>query len=378
MADRDGRLALYRSDHLQTLWQRRNRPQDRNVSGREEATAGAGGPADRAGLILEFLHRNGASFFPGIHEAAGGGYPGETVEALWDLVWQGLVTNDVFGALRAFVDRGKRRRQTHGAHTAPYRPRLSGSPLAQGRWTLMESRLAAVSSPSSRSSTERATALSRGLRHRYGVLVREAAAAENVTGGFSAVYPVLKAMEESGRVRRGLFVAGLGATRFAEPAALELLRSLAPAPETPVAVELAAADPANPWGAVLPWPETEAALTRSAGASVILVNGALTAYLRSGNPDIQVFLPETEPASSQAARALANALRRRAEREHVLAAEERERGLERDHRRGLLISTVNGQAPSAYPLARFLEEAGFALGALGYHLPRREHASVEP
>ena len=145
-----------------------------------------------------------------------------------------------------------------------------------------------------------------------------------------------------------------------------------------MAVELAAADPANPWGAVLPWPETEAALTRSAGASVILVNGALTAYLRSGNPDIQVFLPETEPASSQAARALANALRRRAEREHVLAAEERERGLEQDHRRGLLISTVNGQEPSAYPLARFLEEAGFALGALGYHLPRREHASVEP
>jgi ATP-dependent helicase Lhr and Lhr-like helicase len=378
LADRDGRVALYLADHLQTLWQRRNGPPDRAAGAHEEAKARAGQPAERTELVLEFLRRNGASFFPAIHEAAGDGYPGETIEALWDLVWRGLVTNDVFGALRAFVDRAKRRRTPHGCHSAPYRSRRSGSPLAQGRWALMESRLASTSAPSSKSSTDRAAALAGTLLHRYGVLVREAPAAENVAGGFSAVYPVLKAMEESGRVRRGLFVAGLGATQFAEPAALELLRSLAPAPETPEVVELAATDPANPWGVLLKWPESEAALTRTTGASVILVNGALTAYLRSGNPDLQTFLPETEPGCSQVSRALAGALRRHAEREHALAAEDRERGLERDHRRGLLISTINGQTASAATLARFLKEVGFALGALGYHLPRREYVHAEP
>jgi ATP-dependent helicase Lhr and Lhr-like helicase len=377
LADRDGRVALYLADRLQTLGQRRNGPPGGAAGAREEAKAGTDQPAERPKLILELLRRNGASFFPGIHEAAGGGYPGETIEALWGLVWRGLVTNDVFGALREFVDRAKRRRTPHGSHSAPYRSRRSGSPLAQGRWTLVESRLAAISAPSSKSSTDRAAALAQTLLRRYGVLVREAAAAENVAGRFSAVYPVLKAMEESGRVRRGLFVAGLGATQFAEPAALELLRSLTQPPETPEVVELAATDPANPWGALLKWPESEAALTRTAGASVILVNGALSAYLRSGNPDLRVFLPEAEPGRAQASRALAGALRRRAECQHVLAAQDSERGLERDHRRGLLISTVNGQAASTTLLARFLEEAGFTLGALGYHLPRREYARAE-
>jgi ATP-dependent Lhr-like helicase len=167
-----------------------------------------------------------------------------------------------------------------------------------------------------------------------------------------------------------MFVAGLGATQFAESAALELLRSLTGEPEMSEAVELAATDPANPWGALLKWPESAAALTRTAGASVILVNGALAAYLRAGNPEIQVFLPEAEPGRSRLARAVADALRRRAAREHAQAVEDHERGLERDRRRGLLISKINGAAASMHPLASFLLEAGFVLGALGYHLPR--------
>lgn len=139
----------------------------------------------------------------------------------------------------------------------------------------------------------------------------------------------------------------------------------------PEVVALAATDPANPWGALLKWPQSESALTRTAGAGVILVNGALAAYLRAGNPEMQVFLPETEPDRSRTARALSVALRQRAQHEHEQAAEDRERGLERDRRRGLLISKINGLVASAHPLANFLHEAGFVMGALGYHLPRK-------
>jgi hypothetical protein len=138
-------------------------------------------------------------------------------------------------------------------------------------------------------------------------------AAENVPGGFSAVYDVLKALEESGRIRRGYFVAGLGATQFALPAAVDLLRQLRTAPpqEKPEFVQLAATDPANPYGSVLRWPDLPVAeedsesaprlLTRAAYAEVILRNGQLVAWLRRGNPNLLVFLPAEEPERSQAA-----------------------------------------------------------------------------
>src|SRR6185436_11101703 len=110
------------------------------------------------------------------------------------------------------------------------------------------------------SETERRTALARSLLERYGVVTREAVHAEGIEGGFSAVYDVLKAMEESGRVRRGYFVAGMGATQFALPSAVDLLRSLRQQArlEKPEMVQLAATDPANPYGATLRWPAAEA------------------------------------------------------------------------------------------------------------------------
>jgi ATP-dependent helicase Lhr and Lhr-like helicase len=377
LGDRDGRAAVYLADHFAALWQP-------NGTGDLGRVAGNGGnkPKLRTHRVVEFLRQSGASFFPAIHEAAGGGYPGETIGALWELVWQGVVTNDALGALRAFVDRGKVRRV---APPPPFRSRQSERTAhrlparAQGRWSLLESRLASTPAPGS--STDRVAAQARVLLRRYGVLLREAPAAENLNGGFSAVYPVLKAMEESARVRRGMFVAGLGATQFAEPAALELLRSLAREPEVaeaPEVLELAATDPANPWGALLKWPASEAPLSRAAGASVILVNGALAAYLRGGSPDLQVFLPGAEPSRSQMARAIASALRLRAEREQARAAADRERGLARDHRRGLLVGRINGVTASTHPLARSLDEAGFVLGALGYHWPRPTRHPVSP
>src|SRR5207245_8125016 len=125
--------------------------------------------------------------------------------------------------------------------------------------------------------------LAQQLLARHGVVTREAVMAEAVPGGFGVVYPVLKAMEESGRLRRGYFVAGLGATQFALPGALDLLRSLRDSPDEAEVTVLAATDPASPYGAVLKWPATLAAdagrgPTRTVGATVILVVGELAAY----------------------------------------------------------------------------------------------------
>ena len=172
--------------------------------------------------------------------------------------------------------------------------------------------------------------------------MREMVAAENIPGGFSAVYDVLKAMEESGRVRRGYFVAGLGAAQFALPAAVDLLRQLRTEPETekPEFVQMAAADPANPYGSVLKWPDLPAmeddaesaprVLTRAAYAEVILRNGELVTWLRRANPNILVFLPPEEPERSQTAAGLA----------HFLCARGQER-MAADRHTGILITTVS-------------------------------------
>ena len=159
------------------------------------------------------------------------------------------------------------------------------------------------------------------LLTRYGVVFRETAHAENLPGGFSAVYDVMKAMEESGKVRRGYFAADLGATQFAMPAAVDLLRSLRV--QTGSGSRLRDADAGGDrsrksYGALLRWPAATgegSSLTRSVGARVVLCDGALTAYLRRGNPNVQVFLPEEEPQRSQVARALAEFLVRRVQGE---------------------------------------------------------------
>jgi ATP-dependent Lhr-like helicase len=219
--------------------------------------------------------------------------------------------------------------------------------------------------------TEASHALALQLLNRYGVLLRESVAAENVPGGFSAVYDVLKALEESGRIRRGYFVAGLGATQFALPAAVDLLRQLRnePPSEKPEFVLLAAADPANPYGSALRWPDSPVAdedaesapriLTRAAYAEVILRNGELTAWLRRGNPNLLVFLPAEEPERSQAAAGLAHFLSSRGQ--SLLHA---------GSHHGALITTINGQPVAAHPLARYLMDAGFHAGPLGMHLRR--------
>ncbi len=306
----------------------------------------------------------GAAFFTPLHDAVGGGYPGETLDALWSLVWRGLVTNDTFHALRAYVARPVSSRQPKRQHNLPsFRSRRTTPPSAQGRWSLVP---APQSTP-----TEWSHAFANQLLNRYGVLTRESAASENLTGGFSAIYDVLKALEESGRIRRGYFVAGLGATQFALPAAVDLLRSLrnGPAAEKPEMVTLAATDPANLYGSVLRWPtqqddvgeEGPRALTRSAGSSVVLRNGELVAYLRRNQPHLQVFLPADEPERSATARDLSLFL-------GTMAQGEMER--REDHRGGMLISSINGQPAGQHFLTSFLQDAGFYVAPLGLNFRR--------
>ncbi len=359
LGERDGRISLYLADKLGELL-----PQ------KMSADANAEPPSARETAILDALQRGGALFFTQIHDEVGGGYPGETLDALWSLVWRGLISNDTFHALRAYVARPAASRPAKRQHNLPsFRSRRTTPPSAQGRWTLLPLR-----QPNASSQTEWSHALALQLLNRYGILTRESVAAENLPGGFSAVYDVLKALEESGRIRRGYFVAGLGATQFALPAAVDLLRSLrnSPQQEKPEMVQMAAPDPANPYGSVLRWPTAAASddgddqsprsLTRSVGASVILRNGEMVAYLRRNNPNLQIFLPAEEPDRSNAARDLAHFLART-----TLAEMQRH---DADRRGGLLLSTINGQPAHLHWMSRILLAAGFHVAPLGFTLRR--------
>ncbi|HJT17369.1 MAG TPA: DEAD/DEAH box helicase, partial [Thermoanaerobaculia bacterium] len=286
--------------------------------------------------IVSYLATHGASFFAQIH-AAVGGFPNEVIDQLWDLVWKGVVTNDTFHALRAFTKRAR-----SGARQQ-FRSRRTASPTTQGRWSLVPA--------ASANTTERARAIAQQLIARYGVVVRESAAVESIPGGFSAVYPVLKAIEDTGRVRRGYFIAGLGATQFATAGALDMLRAFRDEPEQPETVMLAATDPANPYGALVKWPGS--GLTRSVGASVILVNGMLACYIARGDKELKVFLPDDEPLRSLVAKEVSRALA------GLVTA---------GHRRALLITEVNEEPVGKSAIAAYLAEAGFAATPLGYQM----------
>ncbi|MGH9588705.1 MAG: Lhr family helicase [Acidobacteriaceae bacterium] len=363
LGERDGHVGLYLADKISNLLPPRSSREDTPLSEKEQR-------------ILEELARGGAMFFAQLHDAVGGGYPGEIVDALWSLVWRGLVTNDTFHALRAYVARQSSSRPAKRQHNVQaFRSRRVMPPSAQGRWALV--------AESQRGTTAQQTAWSHAvalqLLNRYGVVTRETVAQENVPGGFSAVYDVLKALEESGRIRRGYFVAGLGAAQFALRAAVDMLRSLRSTadPEKAEMVMLVAADPANLYGSALRWPQSveekngggARSLSRSVGASVVLRNGELLAYLRRNNPHAQVFLPVEEPDHTNAARDLAEFL-----------AERTRQGMRVDGDRahsGLLIATINGQPVQQHWLARFLLEAGFSAAPKGFNIRRPQPATVD-
>ena len=347
LGGRDGRIALYLTDHVARL-----RP----------PTAAPPEVGGRSADILAYLGEHGASFFAAIHQGTGQGFPNETVESLWDLVWKGLITNDTLHPLRAFVHAEEKRAARRPRSTAAFRSRRLVPRTGEGRWSVVDSPRI-----SKAAATEWGAAMAQQLLTRHGVITRETVASEAVAGGFSAVYQVLRAMEEAGRIRRGYFVARLGAAQFAMPAALDLLRSMREVPEEPRTVVLAATDPANPYGSILPWPELPQAAavdgslkpaveagrpTRSVGARTILVDGQAAAYLRRGERELLLFLPDSEPRRSQVAREVARMLM------HLAGA--REAG-----HRGMLIAEINGDAATAHPAARLFIEEGFAATAMG-------------
>ncbi len=282
----DGRVGLFRRDRAELL-----------------ASAGAFEPADRpegelhAGLRRQ-LERRGASFFGALRSAVPAARSDEELlDALWDLVWAGEVTNDTFAPLRALALPRSRRRQVRPGRTAGM-----GPPRAAGRWSLVADLVGEGRSP-----TERSHATALALLERHGVVTREAVLAEGLAGGFASVYPLLRAMEEAGRIRRGYFVEGLGGAQFALPGAVDRLRAEREAASEggPGVTLLAAADPAQPYGAILPWPRRDDAerlpLQRVAGAYVVLVSGEAALFVERGARGLLTLPAADDPATLAAA-----------------------------------------------------------------------------
>jgi ATP-dependent Lhr-like helicase len=221
-----------------------------------------------------------------------------------------------------------------------------GPPAAAGRWYPVPDR--------EQNATRRLHAVSQQLLARHGVLTRPAAAAERVTGGYAAVYPVLKAMEESGRARRGYYVEGLGGAQFALPGAVDRLRALSERPREPEALVLAATDPAQPYGAALPWPDRPGdegpkhRPGRKAGAVVVTVEGSPVLYVERGGRTVLSFT-EDHDELERAALALSLAVK-----EGIVG--------------GLTVERADGAGVFDSPLAEVLAGAGFTLSPRGLRL----------
>jgi len=376
------------------------------------------GLTDLHNQVLEALAGGGAFFFRTLSDAVASADDQELTSVMWDLLWAGRITNDTLAPLRALLAGGRtahRPRRTaprstryggrptslgalSGRQPSTGRaamPTRAGPPTAAGRWSL----LPAIDPDA----TVRAYAAAEVLLDRYGIVTRGSVVAEGVSGGFASVYRVLAAAEESGRVRRGYFVEGLGAAQFATAGAVDRLRAQSrPLPDGPAAfgdgrrdgapsaVVLAASDPANPYGAALRWPVRDAALGeepegrvpgsgsagsagsagsraagsagslpgsghkpgRKAGALVVLVDGSLTLYVERGGKTLLSWT--NDPALLQSA---ADAL--------ALAVREGALGK-------LTVEKADGDpvVGSDHPLAAALAGAGFRATPRGLRLRR--------
>jgi ATP-dependent Lhr-like helicase len=342
------------------------------TTGETRGGEAAGDPRRRLRRALhDHLRSRGASFWPELVAAAqqaGCDYDDPNVlDALWELVWAGLVTNDSLAPLRAMVAGGGRRKaggvgsargagRAAAARAIGRRPSLGrpavgslsrvGPPAGAGRWSLVAPLLLPAATP-----TEVAHATALQLLERHGVLTREAALAEGVEGGFAGVYPVLKALEERGQVRRGYFVAGLGAAQFALPGAVDRLRSAREPTEDDLApVVLAATDPAQPFGGSLPWPDSAGRPGRSAGAFVVLVAGEPMAFLDRGGRSLVTF-----PGAHH----------------HVHWADAIAALVKDGRLRRIELARIDGEPAAESPHAERLRLAGFADGYRGLTLRAR-------
>jgi ATP-dependent Lhr-like helicase len=312
--------------------------------------------------VVDALAGGGAFFFRRLADVTETTDDAELVSALWDLVWSGHVSNDTLAPLRTLVSSGGahkgRRAAPRGRYgrARPSMPSRTGPPVAAGRMSFLPE---VEAHP-----TRRAASLAEVLLDRHGVVIRGAVAAERAPGGFAAVYRVLATFEETGRCRRGYFVEGLGAAQFALPGAVDRLRAVGTALErsgegprptaadVPRALVLAATDPANPFGAAVPWPgrgeDAGHKPGRKAGALVVLVDGHLVLYVERGGRTLLTWADE--PGLLQPA---VDAL--------SLAVREGQLGR-------LTVERADGAGVLDSPLGRALEEAGFHATPRGLRL----------
>ncbi|MDN3482164.1 crosslink repair DNA glycosylase YcaQ family protein [Arthrobacter sp. APC 3897] len=326
-------------------------------------------PTDQQQQLLDLLSGGGAYFFRQLVDglAANGAESSDAnvISALWELVWAGRISNDTFTPIRSLLSGGKtahkQRAATPRARTARLGrlgrapgASLTGSsmrlaagnqpaalrnapPLVAGRWSLLPG--------VEQDTTISAHATAELLLDRYGVVTRGSVASEGTPGGFALLYRVLARLEEMGRCRRGYFIEQLGAAQFAVPATVDRLRSFSEDSQLrkpdPSAVALAATDPANPFGAALPWPTLDGGHRpgRKAGALVVLVDGNLTLYAERGGKTLLTFT-EDPAALELSASALVDIIRRG-------AAEK------------MAIEKVNGGDVLDTEAARALMKAGF-------------------
>ncbi|MDX6389512.1 MAG: ATP-dependent helicase Lhr and Lhr-like helicase [Streptosporangiaceae bacterium] len=367
------------------------------------------------GMFFRMLCDRAVTMLP--EEERGTAGDGAVAAALWDLVWSGRISNDtlaplrtvlssgrpwvpgqaaggirsaggsavisgagVTGGLRVAGRPGRQGARRHG-YGRPAMPSRTGPPTVSGRWSLVL--------PGETDPTRRLHAVARMLLDRHGILTRGAVATERVPGGFSALYPVLRAMEDAGQCRRGYFVEGLGAAQFALPGAVDRMRAMAadadvlavpgapgpgapdpwaigpgdPVPGAPSEADaprsvlvLAAADPANPYGSALPWPDRPDETPgghrpgRKAGALAVLADGHLVLYVERGGRTLLSWTSVPAVLGPSAA-ALADAVRGGA--------------LGR-----LTVERADGAAVHDSPLAQALESAGFRPTPRGLRLRR--------
>jgi ATP-dependent helicase Lhr and Lhr-like helicase len=302
----DGRVMLFRRERVARLLLP---PDD------EAAVATIDGFGDAHRRILEHLTARGASFHAELVSVLGDVGAGAVLEAIWDLVWAGLVTNDTFSALRHRGDRRNRPPRSSDAGPAAggtSRAATGGRRRMARGWWRGAAAVGATTGPGGRwslvrdllrtpvTSTERAHAWAATLLDRHGIVARETAGVEALGGGFSGIYSVLRSMEDAGRLRRGYFVEGLGGAQFTYPGVVDRLRRERDSATEGTVVALAATDPANPYGWLLPWPmllDSDARQPkRAAGTAVVLVDGEPVLYVDRNGRRLRQFAtasPET-------------------------------------------------------------------------------------
>lgn len=314
---KDGLIQFYRSDRLERLY---------------AAPSAYIPPSELHGLLLRHLSERGASFLFNLRSAAQGHRLEDVTEALWDLVWAGLITNDTLSPLRGLAKGSNAKR----------RGRRQTSQNAGGRWSLVDSFIFEPASP-----TERHHHWAQLFLRRYGIVLRDMCKEEPTPIAYGQIYPIFKAMEEVGRVQRGYFIEEIEGIQFAMPGLTDDLRRKPDPNLPPVIVTLSARDPANLYGRVIAWPQTgtsDKAPRREAGASVVLIQGEPALWL-SPNAQRLLTFPKVleqwdESTVSEAAARLIEA-----------------HGIKRD----VVLEEIDGGAASEHIFANILERLGAKL-----------------